>query len=171
MDAGDAPGGTFNEPWGIAVGPDGSVYVADTWNYRIQKFTSDGKFITMWGDPGTADANDTFWGPRGIVVDSKGRVLITDTGNNRVVVFDRNGKYITQFGIKGSEPGELYEPVGLAVDSSDWLYVVDTWNQRIQVFAPDTSGAFYQFQKQWEVHGWDGESTENKPFIDVDQHW
>jgi len=170
VDAGEAPGGTFNEPWGIAIGPDGSVYVADTWNYRIQKFSADGKFITMWGGPGTADANDTFWGPRGIVVDSKGRVLITDTGNNRVVVFDKDGNYITQFGVKGIEPGEFYEPVGLAVDSSDWLYVVDTWNQRIQVFAPDATGVYYQFQKQWEVKGWDGESTENKPFIDVDSN-
>lgn len=168
VDAGDAPGGTFNEPWGIAVGPDGSVYVADTWNYRIQKFTADGKFLTMWGSPGTADANETFWGPRGIVVDSKGHVLITDTGNNRVVVFDQDGQYITQFGIKGFEPGEFYEPVGLAVDSSDWLYVVDTWNQRIQVFAPDESGTYYQFVKMWDVAGWDGQSTENKPFIDID---
>ena len=48
--------------------------------------------------------------------------------------------------------------------------MVDTWNQRIQVFAPDATGVFYQFQKQWEVHGWDGESTENKPFIDVDSN-
>lgn len=168
VDAGDAPAGTFNEPWGIAVGQDGSVYVADTWNYRIQKFTADGKFITMWGSPGTADANDTFWGPRGIVVDSKGHVLITDTGNNRVVVFDENGQYITQFGVTGYEPGEFYEPVGLAVDSSDWLYVADTWNQRIQVFAPDETGAYYQFVKMWDVAGWNGQSTENKPFIDVD---
>ncbi len=168
VDAGDAPGSTFNEPWGIAVGPDGSVYVADTWNYRIQKFTSDGEFLTMWGAPGTADANDTFWGPRGIVVDSRGHVLITDTGNNRVVVFDQNGQYLTQFGIKGFEPGEFYEPVGLAVDPSDWLYVVDTWNQRIQVFAPDESGVYYQFVKMWDVSGWDGQSTENKPFIDID---
>jgi predicted membrane-bound mannosyltransferase len=41
------PGGTFNEPWGIAVDTDGFVYVADTWNYRIQKFTPDGVFIKM----------------------------------------------------------------------------------------------------------------------------
>ena len=37
-----APAGTFNEPWGVAVGPDGSVYVTDTWNYRVQKFTANG---------------------------------------------------------------------------------------------------------------------------------
>ena len=137
VDAGNAPGGTFNEPWGIAVGPDGSVYVADTWNYRIQKFDPEGKFIAMWGTSGTADVNTTFWGPRGIVVDSKGRVLVSDTGNNRIVIFDKDGNYLTQFGIKSIEFGEFYEPVGLAVDSTDLLYVVDTWNQRIQVFAPD----------------------------------
>jgi DNA-binding beta-propeller fold protein YncE len=134
VDAGEAPGGTFNEPWGIAVGPDGSVYVADTWNYRIQKFTSDGKFVTMWGKPGTADSPTTFWGPRGIVVDKNGHVFITDTGNNRVVIFDDQGNYLNQFGINGINPGEFDEPVGLAVDSSGRLYVVDTWNQRIQVF-------------------------------------
>ncbi len=41
VDAGEAPGGTFNEPWGIAVAPDGSVFVADTWNYRVQKFSAE----------------------------------------------------------------------------------------------------------------------------------
>jgi sugar lactone lactonase YvrE len=44
-----APDGMLNEPWGIAVGPDGSVFVADTWNNRIQKFTSDGEFVMTWG--------------------------------------------------------------------------------------------------------------------------
>ena len=70
--AGAAPGGTFNEPWGVAVGPDGSVYVADTWNYRIQKFTADGQFVSMWGYFGQGDTPDAFYGPRGIAVDAKG---------------------------------------------------------------------------------------------------
>ncbi len=170
IDSGNAPGGTFNEPWGIAVGPDGSVYVADTWNYRIQKFTADGKFITMWGSAGTAVEPDTFWGPRGIEVNSHNQVLITDTGNNRVVVFDSKGNYVTQFGTNGIDPGTFDEPVGLAVDSQDNVYVVDTWNQRIQVFAKDKDSSTYAPIRQWQVSGWKGQSVNNKPFIAVNEN-
>ena len=47
-----APGtgdGQFNQPVGVAASPDGGVYVADSGNHRIQKFTSDGVFVTKWG--------------------------------------------------------------------------------------------------------------------------
>ena len=170
VDGGSAPGGSFNEPWGIATGPDGSVYVADTWNYRIQKFTADGRFLTMWGTSGTADTPDAFWGPRGIVVNSKGQVFITDTGNNRVVIFNEDGNYLSQFGVNGMNSGEFDEPVGLAVDDQDNLYVVDTWNQRIQVFEEQGAGLNYQWNREWNVNAWTGSSINNKPFIDVDRN-
>jgi uncharacterized protein (TIGR03663 family) len=165
---GAAPGGTFSEPWGVAVGPDGNVFVADTWNHRIQKFTSDGQFVTMWGYFGQGDTPDAFYGPRGLAIDGKGRVFVADTGNKRIVVFDSNGEYITQFGSPGMDIGQLDEPVGVALDAAGNVFVTDTWNQRIQVFSPDPSGQVFNAIYSWSVDGWNGQSVENKPFITVD---
>ncbi|MBI3339649.1 MAG: TIGR03663 family protein [Chloroflexi bacterium] len=163
-----APPSTFNEPWGVAVGPDGSVYVTDTWNHRVQKFTSDGQFIKTWGTFGQGTQTDTFYGPRGIAVDSQGRVYVVDTGNKRVVVFDADGNYVTQFGSEGLDPGQFDEPVGIAIDANGRVYVADTWNQRIQSFQPSEDGLTFTPLKQWDVAAWYGQSLDNKPFIAVD---
>ena len=165
-----APPSTFNEPWVVAVASDGSVYVSDTWNYRIQKFSATGQFIKMWSTYGPADQPETFYGPRGLAVDAQGRVYIVDTGNKRIVVFDADGNYITQFGSAGLDPGLFDEPVGIAIDSTGILYVTDTWNQRIQSFTTSITATGVQFTplKQWDVVGWNGQSLDNKPFITVD---
>jgi DNA-binding beta-propeller fold protein YncE len=143
------------------------VYVADTWNYRIQKFTSDGQFVKMWGTNGQGETPEAFWGPRDVAVDANNHVFVTDTGNKRVVEFDSEGNFITQFGQAGMDPGQFDEPVGLTIDSQGRVYVVDTWNQRIQVFTPDQSGN-YQPTKTWDVAAWYGKSLDNKPYIAVD---
>ncbi len=166
---GEAPGGTFYQPWGIAISADGSVLVADTWNHRIQKFTADGTFVNMWGYFGQADTPFAIWGPRDIAIDSTGNVYITDTGNKRIVIYDGNGNYISQFGSVGLEPGQFDEPVGLAVDKDGLVYIADTWNQRIQVMTKDTSGNYTPL-KNWEVVAWYGQSLDNKPFIAVDNN-
>jgi DNA-binding beta-propeller fold protein YncE len=172
---GNAPIGTFNEPWGVAVGPDGSVYVTDTWNHRVQKFSAEGKPIKTWGQygqpvPEVPESKSYFWGPRGIAVDSKGNVYIADTGNKRIAVFDSEGNYITDFGTGGLDPGQFDEPVGVAVGSDGTVYVTDTWNQRIQSFSVNNDRGIMQFMplKQWDVNGWFGQSLDNKPFIAVD---
>ena len=167
LSRGDAPGGTFYEPWGVAVGPDGSVYVTDTWNHRIQRFTAEGEFISMWGFFGQGETPFALWGPRDIAIDAQGQVFVTDTGNKRVVVYDADGNFITQFGSVGYEPGQFDEPVGIAVDDDGLVYIADTWNQRIQIMAPDGSGSYIPFLN-WEVVAWYGESLDNKPYLAVD---
>ncbi|CAG0976018.1 partial Serine/threonine-protein kinase PknD, partial [Anaerolineae bacterium] len=161
--------GTMNEPWGVAVGPDGSVYVTDTWNHRIEKFSSSGRFIKAWGIFGQGETPESFYGPRGLAVDAEGRVYVTDTGNKRIVVFDADGNFITQFGSAGFEPGQFDEPVGVAVDRNGTVYVVDTWNQRVQTFIPAEVEGTLTFtpDRHWDVFGWFGQSLDNKPFIAV----
>ena len=135
----------------VRVENDGSVYVADTWNYRIQKFSPDGKFITMWGNSGQGTDPQLLYGPRGIAIDSTGRVLVTDTGNKRVLVYSPDGQYLTQFGSAGMEAGQLDEPVGIALNNDDLVYIADTWNQRVQVFKPDATGMVFFPTTRWEI--------------------
>jgi 4-amino-4-deoxy-L-arabinose transferase-like glycosyltransferase/sugar lactone lactonase YvrE len=167
LSQGEAPGGTFYQPWGLAVGQDGSVYVADTWNHRIQKFTADGKFVNMWGYFGQAETPFAIWGPRDIAIDQDGNILITDTGNKRVVIYDSDGNFISQFGSVGMEPGQFDEPVGIAIDKDGLVYIADTWNQRVQVMTKDANGTYIPYIN-WDIVAWYGQSLDNKPFLAVD---
>jgi DNA-binding beta-propeller fold protein YncE len=167
ISAGEAPGGSFYEPWGIGLGADGSVYVADTWNHRVQKFTPEGDFITSWGYFGQAEQPDAFWGPRDIAIDGQGRVYVSDTGNKRIAVFDADGNFLTQFGLAGLALGEFDEPVGITIGRDGKVYVADTWNQRIQVFE-EVDGVF-QALISWDVSAWYGQSLDNKPYLSIDE--
>ncbi len=165
--------GKFNDPWGIAIDDDNAVYVADTFNHRVQKFDREGNFLFAWGQPGVSNApgsgrSTIFFGPRAIVLDSQGRLFVSDTGNKRVQIFDREGNYIDQLGKEGSGPGEFNEPVGLAIDGGGNVYVADTWNKRIQVFGPD-----FSFIRSWPVTAWEEmdptelQSVDHKPFLAI----
>jgi sugar lactone lactonase YvrE len=122
-------------PQGIAVDGNGNVYVVDTGNNRIQKFTSDGLFITKWGSEGVNDGK--FSWPSGIAVDGSGNIYVVDTGNNRIQKFTSDGQFITKWGIEGSGEGDFVYVDGIATDQNGNVYVIDSYNNRIQKFTSE----------------------------------
>jgi streptogramin lyase len=105
-------------PSGIAVDSSGYVYVTDNGNDRIQKFTSNGTFVTKWGSSG--GGNGQFGLPSGIAIDSSGDVYVSDDSSARVQKFTSNGTFITKFGPNGR---------GIAVDSSGNVYISTIYNE------------------------------------------
>jgi DNA-binding beta-propeller fold protein YncE len=136
---------SLSSPEGIAVdSSSGNVYVADTVNNNIKKFSSNGTFITAWGRyGGGAFGNGTLRIPEGIAVDSSsGNVYVADTGNNRIQIFSSNGTFISKWG--GYDPrainGSFDHPSDIALDQAGNVYVADTGNNRIQIFS--SNGTF-----------------------------
>jgi len=130
---GIAEPGRFSHPQFIAVGDDGSIYVSDLGNKRVQKFSSNGEYITEWGKSGKQSGE--FHYPSGIAV-SGDSVFVADRDLNRIQKFSLNGEFITEWGEKGIRDGQFFFPNGIAVNNGT-VYVADTGNQRIQIFSTD----------------------------------
>jgi len=126
--------GHFSYPQFIAVSDDdGSIYVSDFGNKRIQKFSSNGEYITDWGQSGKQVGN--FYNPSGIAVGIDS-VFVVDRDLNRIQKFSLDGEFISTWGTKGTGEGQFLYPNGIAINNGI-LYVVDTGNQRIQIFSTD----------------------------------
>jgi len=125
--------GNFSHPQFIAIGDDGSIYVSDLGNKRVQKFSSNGEYITEWGKSGKQSGE--FHYPSGIAV-SDDSVYVADRDLNRIQKFSLDGEFVTEWGEKGSYDGQLFFPNGIAVNNGT-VYVADTGNQRIQIFSTD----------------------------------
>ncbi|MCK9364246.1 MAG: hypothetical protein M0P74_11710, partial [Syntrophales bacterium] len=128
--------GQFNLPYDVAIDGSGNIYIADSFNHRIQKFGSGGAFVNKWGSQGSAPGQ--FAGPRGITIDGDGNLLIADTGNNRIQKFAADGQFIAAFGASGTGAGQFTDPWGIAVALNGKVYVTENKNNRVQVFAPVT---------------------------------
>ncbi|MGI8855720.1 MAG: flippase activity-associated protein Agl23 [Thermomicrobiales bacterium] len=138
-------GGLGFGPTGLAIAPDGTIFVADTWNHRIAVFTRVGKPLRQWGKYFNGQENPAalpqhtaeFYGPRGIAIAPNGLLYITDTGNSRILVFDKTGAFVRTFGSFGTGDGQMDNPVGIAARADGTIAVADTNNARVLLFTAD----------------------------------
>ena len=131
-----APAGDLNNPTGIAVAPDGTIWVADTLNNRIQSL-SPGGLWTAFTKPIGAGAQPPFSIPWGVTVAPDGSIWVSDTGNNRVVSIDTSGNLIfsadaAAMGIPAVPDDSVVYPFSLAFNG-DTVYLSDIWNNRVLV--------------------------------------
>jgi len=136
-----AEDGEFSSPTGLTLDKDGNMYVADTDNHSIQKFSKDGKFIARWGSEPSSQEG-CFYYPRGLAVGPDDVIYIADSGNNRVQKFDLEGNVMKAWGKfgfawRGADMGKFDVPWGITTDQEGNVYVSDTSNARIQKFQSD----------------------------------
>jgi len=122
--------GQFNLPQQISVDDERNIYVADTGNSRIQKFTNDGEFLLSFGTHGIEDGE--FRSPVGIAV-YENNIYVVDDKLNNIQKFDSDGNFILKWG----ENGQFNKPKGITVDSNGIIYVVDSKNYKIKTFTSD----------------------------------
>jgi len=139
----------FNDPFGVAVARDGSVYVADAGeSNRVRKITPRGEVSTLAGGrEGYADgagAAAAFNTPSALALDRDGNLYVADTGNNRIRRVTPDGQVTTVAGdgTAGFRDGPASQaqfdaPVGVAVDDEGNVYVADTYNDRVRVLTKD----------------------------------
>jgi DNA-binding beta-propeller fold protein YncE len=124
--------GTLSGPTNVAVDRQGNIYVADTFNCRVQVFNPDGKFLNAFGTQGSRPGE--FIRPKGIAVDSEGHVYVADAEFNNFQVLSPEGQPLLAVGALGSAPGEFALIAGLHIDSHDRIYTTEMFIGRVQVF-------------------------------------
>ncbi|MFN8507707.1 MAG: TIGR03663 family protein [Dehalococcoidia bacterium] len=164
VNPGDANEGS--QPWGLAVAPDGTVVVADTFGWRIRTFTAElvptgvtfGKAPNP--DPAVKPGDFDLYGPRDVAFDRQGNMWVTDGGHDRIVVYTLKGEFVRAIGGTGTGPGQFDEPVGITAAADGTFYVADMFNGRVVALNQDGS-----YRSEFRVEGWGGKGVDDKPYL------
>jgi DNA-binding beta-propeller fold protein YncE len=126
--------GQLETPTGVAVDPEGNIWVVDDGNDRMEEFSgTTGNEITTLGSEGSNTGE--FYKPGEVTFGPNGNMYVSDTGNDRIEEFTTNPVgFVTSFGSAGSGAGHLNAPTGLAFTSTGDLLVADTNNNRIVAY-------------------------------------
>ncbi|MHB9130248.1 MAG: NHL repeat-containing protein [Armatimonadota bacterium] len=152
--SGSGPGQLYL-PKGITTDATGNVYVADSSNHRIQKYSSQGALLRSFGSFGAGQ--DQFSTPSDLVVDTAGNIYVGDEGNRRIKKYTSDFIFLTSWGSNGTGPGQFNGMAGLAIYQNQ-LFVVDRELARISVFSLEG-----QFVRSWGEKG-SGPGQMNYPY-------
>jgi hypothetical protein len=149
-DGGPADKATLNAPFGAAVAPDGTLYVADTGNHKVRAVAPDGTIRTVAGSgqasaapgqvPAGAKATDiALAGPADLAVGADGTLYIADATAVRVYALAKDGtvKLTVSAQSTASLSPPMGTPTGLAVGKDGTVYVADQQNNRVLAVGPD----------------------------------
>ena len=127
--------GKFSRPWGVAVNANDEIAVTDQSNYRVQIFSSEGKFLRSFGKKGN-NAGE-FISPRGITFHNNGNIFVADCNNHTIQIFSGEGEFVGCFGGKEDLDSQLNNPMGLSVDREGNIIIADAGNKLINIFSPE----------------------------------
>lgn len=126
--------GRMRNPEGVAINGEGTIYVADTGNQRIDAFSQEGVFLFGFGPKiGSYMLQE----PTAIAWDNAGFIYFVDKGLKRVFKCEPSGAYINSWGEDGDGPGQFKSPVSLAFDGQNYLYTLDSELKRVSVHTKD----------------------------------
>jgi len=107
-------------PTNLALGPDNYLYISETGNFRVQKFTLDGKFVKSFGKVGTGLGQ--FARPKGVAVDRDGRIHVVDAAFENVQMMNADGKLLMFYGEPGSNKANINLPTDIFIDYDNVEY-------------------------------------------------
>lgn len=126
--------GQFNEPEGVAVGPNGNIYVVDSLNNRVQVFNSHLEFLFLFGKQRPGSLKKPFDVAVRVSDVTSNAVIVADKYNNKLQLFREDGEFLEAYGKKGRKNAAQFEgPSCVAVNSKGHMIISDTLNHRIQV--------------------------------------
>jgi len=123
----------FNDPYGMAVGGNDQIFVANRNLHSVLCFSPQGSLLFVFGSYGKGPGQLNQ--PHDVAYDPKNRrIVVADTFNDRIQIFDLEGTFLTSFGCSGKGKGKFTQPSGVAVDHEGNIYIADSCNHRVQVF-------------------------------------
>jgi len=137
--------GEFNLPLQAATDKNGTLYVVDGGNFRIQSFDNSFSFKDTFGEIGRRSGQ--FSRPKGIATDNDGNVYVVDTAFGNIQIFTPEGKLLLFVGDRNTSggPGKYSLPAGIDVDENGKIYIVDQFFRKVEIIRPIDAKPFDVF--------------------------